>query len=104
MVPLEKALKKPSPAQDLAVVAFERPRRTAEPIEPPAPLTFKIVDIKSSRVLAEGVSARAAVDLLEDVGSVVDIRIYVWERTAEHWRLLRIDEQKALWEFRGVGA
>jgi len=103
MVPLEKALKKPAPERELAVVELERPPRpTEEPVEQPAALMFKIVDIRSSRVLAEGVGARAAVDLLEGVGSVVDIRIYVWSRAAKRWRLLTLGEQKALWEFRGV--
>jgi hypothetical protein len=102
VVPLEKALKKPSPEQDLAVVALERPPRATESIEPLAPLTFKIVDIRSSRVLAEGISARATVDLLEQVDSVVDIRVYVWARLAKRWRLLTLDEQRALWDFRGA--
>jgi hypothetical protein len=100
VVPLEKALKKPSSEQDLVLVALERPPRATESIEPLAPMKFKIVDVRSSRVLAEGISARAAVDLLEGVRSVVDIRIYVWMREAKRWRLLTLDEQKALWEFR----
>src|SRR5271155_3693117 len=100
VAPLEEALKRPSSEQELALVALERPPRASEPIEPPAPLQFKIVDVRSSRVLAEGVSARATVDLLEDIASVVDIRIYVWMREAERWRLLTFAEQKALWEFR----
>jgi len=103
MVPLEKALKRPSPEPGLAVVELERPPRPAEePVEQPAALMFKIVDIRSSRVLAEGIGARAAVDLLDGVGSVVDIRIYVWSREAKRWRLLTLGEQKALWEFRGA--
>jgi hypothetical protein len=101
VVPLEKALKKPSPEQELAVVAFERPPREAESIEPLAPLTFKIVDIRSSRLLAEDIGVRETVDLLEDIGSVVDVRIYVWMRLSERWRLLTLAEQKTLWEFRG---
>ncbi len=101
MVPLEKVLKRPSSEQELAVVELERPLRAAESIEPPAPLSFKIVDIRSSGVLAEGIGARETVDLLEGVGSVVDIRIYVWMPLTERWRLLTLAEQKALWAFRG---
>jgi hypothetical protein len=100
MVPLEKVLKKPSSEQDLVVVALDRPPRATKSIEPLAPLKFKIVDVRSSRVLTEGASARATVDLLEGIGSVVDIRIYVWMQRAERWRLLTLDEQKLLWEFR----
>jgi hypothetical protein len=104
VVPLEKAFAEPSSQEDLALVRLAGPPptpRPAGPIEQPAPLSFKVVDIRSSRVLAEGISARATVDLLEDVGSVVDIRIYVWARMARRWRLLTLDEQKALWGFRG---
>jgi hypothetical protein len=101
VVPLEKALKRPRAEEDLALVALERPPRVTQPVEPPAPRQFKIVDIRSSQVLAEGVSASAAVDLLEGIDSVVDVRIYVWMREAKRWRLLTLAEQKALWGFRG---
>jgi len=101
MVPLEKALKRPASEQDLALIALQRPPRATEPAEPLGPLQFKIVDVRSSQVLAEGVGSSAAVDVLEGVGSVVDIRIYVWMREAKRWRLLTLAEQKTLWGFRG---
>jgi hypothetical protein len=100
VVPLEKAPKKPSSDQDLAVVALERPPRAVEPTEPLAPLKFKIVDVRSSRVLADGTDTRETVDLLKGIRSVIDIRIYVWMRLAERWRLLTLAEQKTLWGFR----
>ena len=101
MVPLEKALAKRSAEQDLAVVTLEGPPAPPRPVQPPAPLSFRIVDVRSSQVLADGVDARAAVEVLEDVGSVVDIRIYVWAPLRERWRLLTLEEQKTLWGFRG---
>ena len=101
VVPLEKALKKPASERDLALIALERPPRATEPVEPLGPLQFKIVDVRSSQVLAEGVGASATIDLLEGIGSVVDIRIYVWMREAKRWRLLTLAEQKTLWGFRG---
>jgi hypothetical protein len=101
VVPLEEALQRRSPEQDLAVVALERLPRPTESIEPAAPLEFKVVDIRSSQVLAEGIGVRATVDVLEDIDSVVDVRIYVWARAAGRWRLLTLGEQKALWGFRG---
>jgi hypothetical protein len=104
MVPLEKALKKPSPEEELAVFAFERPPREEQPIEPLAPLAFKVVDIRSSRVLAQDIGVRDTIDLLEGIGSVVDVRIYVWMRLSERWRLLTLAEQKTLWKFRGAAA
>ena len=102
IVPLEKAHEGPRKDQDLATVTLERPPRLPHaPEEPPGPLTFKVLDIRSGRVLGEGIDTRATVEVLEDVGSVVDVRIYVWVPKAARWRLLRLDEQRALWEFRG---
>jgi len=101
MVPLEQALEHgASEERDLAVVALERPRRAPKPSEVPAPRMFKVVDVMSARVLAEGVTARATVDLLADLRSVLDVRIYVWMPLAGRWRLLSLEEQKALWGFR----
>jgi hypothetical protein len=57
----------------------------------------------SARVLAEGIGARATVDLLEDMRSVTDIRIFLWLETTKRWRLLTLAEQKALWGFRRRG-
>ncbi len=104
MVPLEKALQKRSAEEDLAIVRLRDPAaspRPAEPAEAPAPLSFRIVDVRSSQVLAEGVDARAAVEVLEGLSSVVDARIYVWAPLRRRWRLLTLEEQKTLWGFRG---
>jgi hypothetical protein len=102
VVPLEKALRGPSPQRDLATVRLERPPRPAgEPEQAAGPLTFKVLDIRSGELLAEDIDARATVDLLEGVGSIVDVRIYVWMAKAARWRLLTLDEQRALWLFRG---
>lgn len=104
VVPLEQALRRPSSEKELAVVELGRPPRAPESAEPPPALTFKVVDVRSSRVLGEGLGVRATVELLEGTGSVVDIRIYVWAPLKERWRLLTLGEQKALWAFRGQNA
>jgi hypothetical protein len=105
VVPLEQALEhRASEERDLAVVTLQRPRRAPQPTEPPAPLRFKIVDVMSARVLADGITARATVDLLADIRSVLDVRIYVWMQRAERWRLLSLGEHKALWRFRRQSA
>ena len=52
-------------------------------------------------VLAEGVDARAAVDALEHIRSVVDVVVHVWEPDTERWRLLTFGETMALWDYRG---
>ena len=53
------------------------------------------------QVLAEDVDARAAVEALEDVRSIVDVIVYVWEPESERWRMLSFGETQALWEWRG---
>lgn len=97
--------KPPRTERELATVVFERPARveTPEP-ESPAPRAFKVVDVRSARVLAEGADTRETLALLADMGSVVDARVYVWAPASERWRLLTLAEQKALWELRGRAA
>jgi hypothetical protein len=105
VVPLEQALEqRASEERELAVVALERPPRAHKPTESPGPMRFKVVDVMSARVLAEGISARATVDLLADIRSVLDVRVYVWMQRAGRWRLLSFEEQKALWGFRQQAA
>jgi hypothetical protein len=100
IAPLEKASDR-GEDRELATVTLERPPRPAVPPEPVEPLRFKVVDVRSSEVLAEGADTRETVDVLEAMGSVVDVRIYVWMQRAARWRLLTLDEQRALWRFRG---
>jgi hypothetical protein len=102
VVPLEKKLERPAASREpRPKPPKRRAPRPAPPPEPRQPLRFKVVDVMTQEVLAEGASARATVDVLERLGSVVDVRMYVWEPKAERWRLLAIAEQKALWGFRG---
>jgi hypothetical protein len=90
----------PNPERELATVTFERPPRPVEEPAPPAPRVFKIVDVMSARVLAEGVGTRETLELLAGMRSVVDARIYVWAPSSDRWRLLSIAEQRALWQLR----
>jgi hypothetical protein len=100
--PLEEETQ-PSRDRDLELVSFGRPDRSPEEPEPitAAPLRFKVVDVRSAQVLAEDVDAQGTIELLEGMSSVVDARIYVWVGRTGRWRLLSLDEQKALWRFRG---
>jgi hypothetical protein len=100
MVPLEKVLKKPGPGKEPVVASAKRPPRTAAAPEPRKPRRFKVVDVMSGQVLAQDVDARAAVETLEQVRSVVDVRVYVWQPRTKRWRLLNLGEQKAMWERR----
>jgi hypothetical protein len=102
MVPLEKVLRKPEPAP-------RRPRRRArsarppEPPEPREPLRFKVVDAMTREVLAENADARATMNLLGKLRSVVDVSISVWEPKAERWRPLTLGERQVVWRLRRPG-
>ncbi|HEY2440610.1 MAG TPA: hypothetical protein VGI07_10285 [Solirubrobacteraceae bacterium] len=99
MVPLERATKR-SPAMEPVFV----PRKPARPQEPqaPAPRTprkFRIIDVMTRQTLADGSTAREAVDVLGGVRSIVDVEVYAWDEQRARWRLLTISEQRAMWEF-----
>lgn len=100
VVPLEKVPERSAAERELATVTLERPPRKIEPPQALGPLTFKVRDIRSGEILGEGTDTRETIDLLAGVGSVLDVRIYVWMQRAGRWRLLTLDEQRALWRFR----
>jgi hypothetical protein len=102
MVPLRKAA---AGAAERERLAFKPPPRRPKPAEaarPRRPRRFKIVDIMTRRVLAEGVGLRTVLDVLGDVRSVVDVTVSVWQPDAGRWRPLTLDERRALWERRLV--
>jgi hypothetical protein len=101
VAPFERAPAKPRDEPELSLVTFTRPAPEAEMAQAPAPLEFKVVDVMSANLLAEGIDARATVALLEEVRSVLDVRMFVWIADPGRWRLLSLDEQKAMWRFRG---
>jgi hypothetical protein len=103
MVPLEKVVKKKRRPAGAPVFVPRKPPETrpAPAAEPRPPRRFKVVDVMTREVLAEDASARATVDLLNGIRSVVDVNISVWEPEQEKWRLLTLGEQKSLWRFRG---
>jgi hypothetical protein len=101
MVPLDRVLKKPaSDPEKLRVL--RRPEPPApKPPEPRSPRQFKVVDVMTREVLAEGADTRTTVKLLEDVRSIVDVTIWVWQPETERWRMLTFDEARSLWDYRG---
>jgi hypothetical protein len=106
MVPLDKVLRKPAPA-DERMLRVRRPKDADDTpeVESPErrePHRFRIVDVMTRQVLADDVDARATVAALEDIRSVVDVLIDVWEPETGDWRRLTLSEQKALWGFRGA--
>jgi hypothetical protein len=104
VVPLDQAGEHSAASEELATVTLERPPRMPEQPEPLGPRTFKVLDVRSSQVIAEGTDTRGTLELLADIGSMLDVRIYVWMQRAGRWRLLGLDEQRALWRFRGRAA
>jgi hypothetical protein len=100
MRPLDSVLQEPQPKPDLALVRRKSQPRPAEAPEPHKPRRFRVVDVMSGRVTAEDANARATVDLLADVRSIGDVRIYTWEYETDRWRLLTLAEQRTLWDLR----
>jgi hypothetical protein len=100
MVPLDKVLARPKPADEPPYVP---PPREPPPPEPPAPRQprrFRVIDVMTRAVLADDADARTTVELLGAVRSPVDVSLYVWEPAAGRWRLLTLAEQRELWNRR----
>ena len=98
VVPLEHT---PEKSRREDTPQFPVPKRVErKPAEKPPrpPRQFKVVDLVSSETLAEGADMRSTVNVLKDVHSVVDVHIFVWDDDADRWRLLTLDEQRALWD------
>jgi hypothetical protein len=100
MVPLEKKVD-PSRQSGGLVVVQEPKRRPAQEPEPRGPRRFRVVDVMTRKVLADGADTRTTVELLEGVRSVVDVSIYVWEEKAAKWQQLTQREVQMLWGLRG---
>jgi hypothetical protein len=101
MVPLDRALKKPGSG---TVKGFRLPPLKSPapaPEGPRAPRRFKVVDVVTREVLADGTDARATVERLEQIRSIVDVTIWVWQPDDDRWRMLSLEEARALWDYRG---
>jgi hypothetical protein len=96
-VPLDRVTKRPASAEPFVAPGKPEPQ-PPEPPEPRPPHRFRVVDLMTRQTLADDVSAREAVDALNGVRSVVDVKVYVWSPEREMWRPLTYSEQHALWE------
>lgn len=101
MVPLDQAAKRASPVEPVFVGRKPvAPREPEAPTPAPrAPHRFRIVDVQTRQALADGASAREAVDVLAGVRSLLDVNVYTWDEDHARWRLLTVAEQRAMWEF-----
>lgn len=97
MVPLESILRKPGGRREPIYVPPPAPAKAPAPAEPRRARRFKVVDVRSRQVLAEDVAARATIDVLRGVRSIVDVSVYVWVPATRKWRLLTFAEQRLLW-------
>jgi hypothetical protein len=98
--PLERAEEPPKPSGDkLYVPRKPRPKPRPEP-KFRRPRQFKIIDVVTRETLAEHVDTRTALRVLQDVRSNVDVHVYVHEPDNDTWRLLSLNEQRALWDAR----
>ena len=96
MVPLEKIERDLSSAGGRIIVPRERAEKPAREPGPKRPPRFKVVDVMTRQVLAEGADTRATVDLLEGIRSVVDVSVYAWDGAAERWQALGMGDRKKL--------
>jgi hypothetical protein len=101
MVPLERVLRKPGGDAVPGYVLPELKPPEQAPAEPRAPRRFKVVDVATREVLAEGANLRATVQLLEQIRSIVDVTIWVWRPETERWRMLSLEEARVVWGYRG---
>src|SRR5262249_33204016 len=104
VVPLESTVSKPDGGGRLTLKTPKKPAPKREkPPAPRVPRRFKVVDLVSREVLAEGAEMRATLDVLADVRSAVDVRIFVWDQEADDWHLPTLGEQRSLWEAAHAG-
>jgi hypothetical protein len=101
MVPLDRVLRKPGADAVPGFVLPELKPAAPAPAAPRAPRQFKVVDVLTREVLVEGADARATIQRLEQVRSVVDVTIWVRNPEQERWRMLSLEEVRALWQYRG---
>ena len=100
VLPLERSFGSP-PGNRPAVRGSPRAQAHTGP-EPARPRRFKVVDVMTREVLAEGASTRATVETAgRHPERTVDVAIYVWSDRAEKWEPLSFAESKMLWDFRG---
>jgi hypothetical protein len=91
---------KPAPRDEPFFVPPKLKPREPKPVEPRGPRRFRVVDVTTRAVLADGAGPRETLEALGDVRSIVDVNVSVWEPATERWRLLTLDEQRTLWDRR----
>ena len=97
VVPLRPERPREDPKREpIYVPRKPRPRPEPKP-EPRAPRRFRVMDVETRRLLADGADLRATLDVLGDVRSSVDVRVEVLQPHSGRWRPLTRAEQRGLW-------
>src|SRR5215208_3165109 len=81
--PISVVRRSPAPEPEAAVETTDAPSAEAQ-----RPRRFRFVNLITDQLVAEDVGAREIVSLLEDVRSVADVHIYVWQQNEDRWRPL----------------
>ena len=94
----------PARERELSLTRFRPPAPApAEPSGPapaPAPRRFRVVDVLAGVTIADDVHVADALLALRRLRKPIDARVYVWEEQQGRWRLLGLDETRALWGMR----
>ena len=103
MVPLEDVLAKPAPKKALRRFGRKQRAKSRESSTAPVPKEprkFKVVDVMTNLVVAEGSDTRETVEVLKRFRSVVDVDILVWDPPFDRWRRLSMPDKRRIWGFR----
>jgi hypothetical protein len=100
MVPLDAVQRKPDPARTKVWVPPKRRPREPEEPKPRVPRRFRVVDVVTREVLADGADLRTTLGVLARVKRRLDVNVSVWEPSDGRWRLLSLAEQQAVWDRR----
>jgi hypothetical protein len=98
MVPLDQVTKRPSSSEPVFVQRKTAKDSVRPAAQPRTARRFKITDVLTREVLADNVGVRAALDVLREVRSTVDVNVYLWNVVRDEWRLLNLDEQRTMLE------
>jgi hypothetical protein len=100
VVPLESTQVEPASGATEIRRPPKRAPREPRPAPPRRPPRFRVIDVMSGAVLAQDADTRATVGALRELRRSVDARVYVRRSESEPWRLLTLEEQRALWRLR----
>jgi len=102
MVPLDRLQSPEPPGHEPIWVPPKRRPREPQPPAPRPPRRFRIVDVVTRELLADGADVRTTLAVLGGVEHVHDVTVSVWEPEDERWRLLSLAEQDIVWQRRSA--